>query len=942
MICRSAARAVAMVGMLLVSSALAQGPVQREREEVRFFESRIRPVLIEHCYDCHNGEAAEPGGGLLVDSREGLLRGGVSGPAIVAGRPESSLLLAALRHSEPKLAMPPPDAGDKLTDQVIADFERWIRRGAVDPRDEETPAPVGDAESRAWWAWQPIEAKEPPADPDGRLDNPIDRFWMAALRSQGIEPNSPTQRATLVRRLAFDLTGLPPTPEVYRDFVTASQPLPIEELVDRYLDSPEFGVRFGRRWLDVARYAESSGQDANLAFPHAWRYRDYVIDAFNEDMPFDRFIREQLAGDLLPSDTDQQRARQVIATGFLAIGPKTLNEMNPHQFAVDLADEQIDAFSQAFLGVTIACARCHDHKFDPVSHRDYTAVAGIFLSSQTLYGTPGSVGGRNRGQLFELPEGAALPAGKPSQDAATVDRIARQLEGLREQRVELQRELVEARRSGAAGNARPGINLAQLSSRIAMLETQLESMFDDGSPNLQAMAVVDKTPPPREEPRGRFGGDDAAGNRRPFPNRFPEAGQRPPGVPAFAGRFPRPFELSSIIDSPQLIRGELDRPGEPIPRGLPEYLAANRDVENEIPRDSSGRLELAEWVASADNSLTARVITNRVWAWLLGKGLVESVDNFGTTGQTPSHPELLDHLATAFVNDGWSIKSLVRQIVLSDVYALASDIDPGKEAVDPDNRLLWRANMRPLEAECLRDAMLAAAGELDTARPDGSLISQNGDSLIGAGNRLVGLAEDRIVSADGSFRSVYLPQPRQVLPDVLNLFDVADNSVVSGVRETTLVPSQALYWLNSPRVDELAMATARRVVGLAKAAASEPADRRLVEPADRRVVGPGLSPFDRRARMRTQRLTALRERALAERGAKKGEENLDAMTDRDAVESRLRTAAVLLLAREPHPTELDATLDFVAARAADGDRDLAIWTSICKSLISSGDFRFLR
>lgn len=929
MIRRSAAFwAAVVVGTLVASPAAGQGPAQREA--VRFFESRIRPVLIEHCYDCHNRESAEPGGMLLVDTREGLLRGGVSGPAIVAGRPESSLLLAALRHSEPKLAMPPADAGDKLADEVIADFEAWIRRGAVDPRDEETPAPVGNEESRAWWSWQPIRATDPPVDPEGRLENPIDRFWIAALRAQGLEPNQPTDRATLIRRLAFDLTGLPPSPAIYRDFVTASEPRPIAELVDRYLDSPEFGVRFGRRWLDVARYAESSGQDANLTFPQAWRYRDYVIDALNEDVPFDQFVREQLAGDLLPSDNAQQRARQVIATGFLAIGPKSLNEMNPHQFAVDLADEQIDAFSQTFLGVTIACARCHDHKFDPISHRDYTALAGIFLSSQTLYGTPGSVGARNRGQLFDLPEDADLPSGRPSFDAEAIDRIVRQLDGLREQRVELQRELVEARRSGAAGNARPGVNLPQISSRIAMLETQLESMFDDGSPKPQAMAVVDKQPLPRRDFRGRFGNGDTAGNRRPFMNRMPGNGQpRPPGGVAFAGRFPQPFELGSIIDSPQLIRGELDRPGEPIPRGLPEYLAGSRAAELDIPRDSSGRLELADWVASVDNPLTARVITNRVWTWLLGQGLVASVDNFGTTGQTPSHPELLDHLATEFVREQWSIKTLVRKIVLSEVYALASDIDPAKEAADPDNRLHWRANLRPLEAECLRDAMLAAAGELDTARPDGSFISQNGDSLIGGGNRLVSLPEDRIVSADGNFRSVYLPQPRQVLPDVLNLFDAADNSVVSGGRETTLVPSQALYWLNAPRVTELATAGARRVVGLDQNLAGE-SD---AEPPLRRRDAQRIRPGNPRFR------AAVRERFLAARG---GDQMRDAVTDREQIASRLQTATVMFLAREPHPTEVDATVEFVIARAAEGDRDLTIWTAVCKSLISSGDFRFLR
>ncbi|TVQ03258.1 MAG: DUF1549 domain-containing protein [Planctomycetaceae bacterium] len=955
---RFAAFAAPVIGLGMLSAALAQPPQQRDA--VRFFESRIRPVLIEHCYECHSGDAADVGGGLLVDSRAGLLRGGVSGPAIVAGRPGSSLLLSAIRHSEAKLAMPPPDAGDKLPDNVIADFESWIRRGAFDPREEDRDARPNDSPAIGWWAWQPVAPveppatdvvqTEPPATDDAAASDPIDRFWLASLQAAGIEPNAAADRATLVRRLAFDLIGLPPSPQEYHEFVSADEPRPLEELVDRYLESPEFGVRFGRRWLDVVRYAESSGQDANLAFPHAWRYRDYVIDAFNDDVPFDHFIREQLAGDLLPSDSDEQRDRQVIATGFLAIGPKGLNERNPHQFAIDLADEQIDAFSQAFLGVTIACARCHDHKFDPVTHRDYTALAGIFLSSQTLYGTPGAVGARNRGTLFELSSDPSMPLGRTARDAGSVERLNRQLAELTERRTEIQREVAAARRSGEAADVRAGVNLAQLNSRIAMLTTELESMREDGTPKAMAMAVIDKSPPPRQGGfRGRFGGGQA-GDRQAFPNRMGPGGPpRPPAANAFAFLPRQPFELRWVIDSPQLIRGELERPGESIPRGLPEFLTSNSAVQA-VPRNSSGRLELADWVASDTNPLTARVITNRVWGWLIGKGLVESVDNFGTTGHLPSHPELLDHLADDLVQQGWSIKSLVRRIVLTEVYSLSSDIDPEKQRVDADNRLVWRANLKSLEAECLRDAMLAAAEELDTTRPEGSLISHTGDAVIG-GNRLVGLAEDRIVTADGNFRSVYLPQPRQVLPDVLNLFDVADNSVVTGTRETTLVPSQALYWLNAPRVEELASATARRVLG--EAAGNDDSDRsddRRFERFSRNEFRgrPGVQPNDPR------RNQAMRERFRGgpnRFGPGRSEQGRfgpgrvvprAATTELDQVESWLHDASVRLLARPPHAAELSATHDFVLARSEAGDTDLTIWTSICKSLISSGDFRFLR
>lgn len=902
-------------------------PAAADREGVRFFESRIRPVLIEHCYECHSAESDEVGGGLLVDSRAGLLRGGESGPAIVAGRPESSLLLTAIRHGEPKLAMPPEGAGEKLSDEVIADFERWVRMGAPDPRVKKMSPAKTDQETADWWAWKPVEAVEPPAAGGSDRSDPIDRFIAAKLRSQGLEANGTADRATLVRRLAFDLTGLPPSPEDYEKYVTAKEPAPIEELVDGYLGSPRYGERFGRRWLDVARFAESTGQDTNALYPHAWRYRDYVIDAFNSDLPFDRFVLQQLAGDLLPARDDDERARQLIATGFLAIGPKGLNEMNRFQFAVDVADEQIDAFSQAFLGVTIACARCHDHKFDPITHRDYTAIAGIFLSSQTMYGTAGANGARNRGELFELPAGATLADGVSTGELPDVRAMRRQLEEATRRRDEALREAAEARRSG---NTPPrGIPVVQLNTRVAMLETQLAAIDDEGRPRRLAMAVVDKEASSGEGAsdrpllraamaRGDKGAQGDGGPRPQLPGQF-VPGQFNPGqfVPGQfgRGRASGPFVLTSIIDSPQLIRGEIDRPGDKIARGLPEFLS--KGYGDEIPEDQSGRLQVAQWVASKNNPLTSRVIVNRVWSWLMGQGLVETVDNFGTTSEPPVHRELLDHLAKSLVRDGWSIKRLVRRIVLSDAYARSSEMDDAKEAIDPDNRYWWRGNLRAIEAEGLRDALLVAAGVLDLDRPQGSIISRAGDSVVG-GNRLIGLSEDRIVAAEDDFfhRSIYLPQPRQVRPEVLELFDAADNSAVSGARESTLVPTQALYWLNSSRVEGLARLTAQRVIDQSDV----PQTGRVAQASSRDET----------------------RREEVEQGDELAEGNELAERDPAVIRDRLGRATVLLLGRDPLEGEIEATTAYVSERGAGGDADIDIWTTVCKSLVGSGDFRFLK
>ena len=863
----------------LQSQAPQTPPGLREPGEAQltFFEKRIRPVLVEHCYQCHSASSNVLGGGLQLDAREPMLKGGDTGPAVVPNQPADSLLLTAIRHTDRNLIMPPKESGPKLPDQVIADFELWIRLGAVDPRSEtQTGKRKHDPEAaKNWWAWQPPQTVSPPVVAEMQwVRDPIDQFILASLQRSGLSPAADASRTQLVRRLAFDLTELPPTvPELY-DYALSPQPRPIEELVDRYLDSPAYGERMARRWLDVARFAESAGKDVNGTYPHAWRYRDYVIDAFNADLPYNDFVVEQVAGDLLPSESTQDKARQRIATGFLALGAKSLNEMNVRQFAADVADEQIETVSQAFLGVTIACARCHDHKFDPITQRDYTAMAGIFLSTRTHFGSQGGVGGRNRNELLELPQEYAAPRAYTTITTEDYARKSARAVQLRDEQREMLAERARERaRGGAQGN--PGPEFLRVQRQLVALETELAMYNPDGSVKALVMGVSDK-------PTGTPAMPLLQRTRQAFADRM--QAQRP-GV--------MPPELQTIGDARLLERGEVDKPGERVPRGLPVFLSPGRNQR--ISPSTSGRLELARWMASDINPLTSRVMVNRIWSWLMGRGLVASLDNFGSTGDKPSHPELLDYLANQFVSTNWSVKQLVRRIVLSHVYAMSSEHNAASFAIDPDNQLYWRANPRTLEAEAVRDALLCASGMIDLSRPHGSHISRAGDTVIGApaaaAGRALGLSEDQITKADSNHRSIYLPIPRNLLPDALELFDFPDNAMVHGARETTLVPSQSLFWMNSPTVQRTARAIAERVF-------------------------PGVS------------LSADQDQSY--------------QSDAGTVAARYTNVCLLILNRLPYPDETKAVEEFVAAQTTAGTARDRIWTSICRATLSSADFRRLR
>ena len=750
----SALVAVCLTALPLTLAAAgleAAGEAKIDPEHLRFFETKIRPLLADACYKCHSEDAGKTKGGLALDSKQALLQGGDSGAAIVPGSPSRSLLIEAIHWKDEDMQMPPKE---KLSDEQIADLEKWVRLGAPDPREGAAPLARTEIDietARDFWAYQLPKVVDPPTSRQSawaRTD--IDKFIAAGLDAKGLKPVADADKQTLLRRAYFDLVGLPPKPAEVKAFLDDESTNAFEKVVDRLLASEQFGERWGRHWLDVARYAESSGKEANFTFPHAWRYRDYVIDAFNADKPFDQFVKEQIAGDLLPATSLDQKREQMVATGFLALGAKSLNAQNPRQFAMDVADEQIDTLSRALLGTTIACARCHDHKFDPIPTHEYYALAGIFLSTETLYGTPRVQGNRRASELLRITDDSEPVDPGRILTASERARMEQFLEEAKEQRQDMFVEARQARQRGESPDN--GQNQAQrrqqfrrLNDRINTLEARLDSHDELGIPRQFAMGARD-----REQP----------------------------------------------IDARILVRGELDKAGDRVERGFISVLSPSAPPR--INPEASGRLELAEWLVSRDNPLTARVMANRIWMHLIGRGLVASVDNFGSTGEAPSHPELLDWLAVQFQKNGWSVKSLVKDIVMSRAYQLGSAFDRASYDADPENTLLWRANKKRLEAEAIRDALLAVSGQLDLKRPHGSSVLSAGDGYVGRNIR-----EDQIKN-EHNHRSVYLPIVRDMVPDSLAVFDFAETSLVTGKRDNTTVPSQALYMMNSDHVTRAA------------------------------------------------------------------------------------------------------------------------------------------
>ena len=727
---------------LAACACAANEPESPSAEQLKFFEAKIRPVLIEHCYSCHSAEAKELKAGLLVDHRAGLLAGGDSGPAVVVGKPDESLLLEALKYESYEM---PPDG--KLPSEVIADFERWIAIGLPDPRAGKVvrAGPTIDIEqSRQFRTFRPLSRPDaPPVNETSWPLDEVDNFILAALEGKGLAPSADADRATWLRRVTFDLIGLPPTPQEIDTFIADQSADAYERTVDRLLASPHFGERWGRHWLDVARFAESSGGGRSLVFKDAWRYRDYVIKSFNEDKPLDTFIVEQIAGDLLSHETSEAEQEHLVATAYLLLGAHNYEEQDKQQLEMDVVDEQLDTIGRGLLGMTLACARCHDHKFDPIPTADYYALAGILRSTDVLVH-------ENVSTWTTRP----LPM-KPDERAAIEKHEAK---------VAKMQAKVDA-----AKEAEP----PETPERIAALEKKLKQLKAKAPPRPETMAVGD---------------------------------------------------AKTFADCQICVRGSVRQRGAAVPRGVLQ-VATLEPVA--MPTDESGRRELAHWIASPDNPLTARVYVNRTWHYLFGAGLVRTLDNFGTTGEKPSHPVLLDYLAGRFIDEGWSTKKLVRSLVLSHTYRMSRSYNPHAAAVDPENRLLWRMNSRRLDAESLRDAMLAVSGKLDLEMGgpnirDPKVAKQNsGDTPTEYGYQF---ADFR--------RSVYTPAFRNRVHELFEVFDFANHNAAVAQRSVTTVAPQALWMLNSPFVMEQARAAAERA--LARENAS---DAQRIKQAFREALG---------------------------------------------------------------------------------------------------------
>ncbi len=632
-------------------------------EAVEFFEKKIRPVLVERCYACHSEDAGNVQGGLRLDSREGTRNGGDSGAGVVPGDLDDSLLLSAIRYDGFEM---PPDG--RLSQQVIADFETWIRSGAADPRDEPPaadsaqpasppPAPMDLAAAREFWSFRSPQRQ--PLPTVQRSDWPqtrIDHFLLAAIEAAELEPSLPESRRRLIRRVSFDLTGLPPAPEEVAAFVKDDSDDAYRLLVDRLLASPRYGERMTRMWLDLARYAEDQahivGEDRSLCYPNAYLYRDWLIAAFNADLPYDDFIKQQLAADLLHPDTPENWP----ALGFLGLGPKYYGR-GRLSVQADEWEDRVDVVSRGLLGLTVACARCHHHKYDPIATEDYYALAGIFSSTE----------------MFNRP-------------------------------LDEQHEVNDRGQAKAAE---------------------------------EAMHIV------------REG--------------------KPQNLPVY-------------------IRGNVENVGPEVPRRFLRVLAD--DSEQEFT-DGSGRRQLAEAIADRDNPLTARVIVNRVWAMNFGRPLVATTSNFGMLGAAPTHPELLDDLAVRFMDNGWSLKWLQRELVMSAAYQQSSRSDPTTLQADPENRLLARMNRRRLSIEAYRDAVLAAAGQLDH--------TLGGSSIDPA-------------DPEATRRTLYSEISRLELNPMLALFDYPDPNLHSDGRAQTTTPLQKLFVLNSPFMTRQASRLADRLL----------------------------------------------------------------------------------------------------------------------------------
>jgi hypothetical protein len=758
--------------LLLVLPAGAALPAQTfSAEDLQFFETDIQPILAENCQVCHNTQL--PTSGLALSARAAILQGGNRGPAVVPGNAAGSLLLAAVQQNG-DLKMPP--AG-KLGESQIAALERWIERGLAWPAESATrPAP---AEEPTLWSLQPIQSPQPPAvRGEAWVRNPIDRFVLARLEKENIQPSPEAERTTLIRRLSLDLLGLPPSPAEINDFVNDSSPAAYDRLVDRLLASTHYGERWGRHWLDAARYADSDGYTID-GKRDMWMYRDWVIEALNRDMPFDQFVIEQMAGDLLPNPTTDQ----IVATGFHR--NTLLNQeggIDFEQYRVEAVVDRVSTTGSVFLGLTLGCARCHDHKFDPITQREFYQLYAFFNSVDELEKSWGEEG-RQRAQ-------------HPVLEFGSLDELARR-DIIRSQIALLEAELEEYKKQLLTRQAEWEASLTQ--EKIGKMREEVRGIFDlppDNRNDIQTRAVE------------RVYFNDDLGSR-----------ERQESIDALRQRLP---DLTTA-----LVMRELPEPREAYIHLGGDFLRRGIDVEPGVlavlpPLDADGRadrLDLARWLVSFENPLTPRVTINRVWQRYFGKGLVETQEDFGTQGSPPSHPELLDWLASELMGRGWSLKAMHRLIVTSATYRQSSQQRPELEQTDPANGLLARQSRLRLESEIVRDNALAAAGLLSAKIGGPSVFppQPEGASKLGQIQREWKVSE----GADRYRRGLYTYFWRSSPHPGLMVFDASDSTTACTRRVRSNTPLQALTLLNDEAYVEAAQALASRVLNEAPPGHSE-------------------------------------------------------------------------------------------------------------------------
>ncbi len=891
-----------------VESEIARADGENDTD---FFEKRIRPIFVERCESCHSASKGKTNGGLALDTRDGWKKGGESGIPVVPGEPDKSLLIHAVRYDADGPQMPPKEAGGRLTASEIAAFTEWVIRGAPDSR---TAVPRGHGmtpeEVRNWWSFQKIRAVSPPVEASSKwARTDLDRFILAALEQRKLSPSVPADKRTLLRRVTFDLTGLPPTLAEVEAFMNDSADDAFERVVNRLLDSPAYGQRWARHWLDVARYADyydanPKTRTASCELTEAWRYRDWVVEAFNHDIPFDQFVQHQIAGDLLPSPTGEDvYPAGLIATTFLSNGVWDRGDADKEKIISDMADDNIDTVGKAFLGLTLGCARCHDHKFDPITTEDYYALAGIFYSSHILkdLGAKGAEYDMNRTPLvpksivarrkeqeealkaaqakLELldqsqryvdmaaggtilvpiqflsspdsrgtigPDGVVTVDGSSRQDSYTIKAIAPAGDEIRFVRLEALRDSqlpVQGPGRGVTGNFMINrftlfVNMPESESAPTSVKWSSAKANWEQKGFVVAGSIDDK--PQSGWSIGPYVGCDhvavfeiAADMKIPSGalltfiidqnhademtlgkfrlsytsvaptnsiSNVPERTELVAGCERLKVELSVPLPVAMAVeeggmpgglfpkiqDVPIHLRGSYARLGAVVPRRMPRVLAGDNQP---AISSGSGRRELANWVASNDNPLTARVIVNRVWQWHFGEGLVRTPSNFGKMGELPTHPELLDWLTTKFMDEGWSLKNLHRRILFSATYQQTSQVPREMLPQDPENRWLGRFSSRRIEAEAIRDAMLFVSGQLN--------------SIAG------GPADDDFTSLR---RSLYVQTARWDRSGYAMLFDAANPDSSTERRMVSTVAPQALLFLNHDFILSQARQLAQRLL----------------------------------------------------------------------------------------------------------------------------------